>query len=67
MTNGTVQVNGRTYAWPREPIVGVCIDGSQPAHDDEPGYIEEAVRAGVALRWPRLFGQPGGLAKVYSG
>ncbi len=48
MTNGTVQVNGRTYAWPREPIVGVCIDGSQPAHDDEPGYIEEAVRAGVA-------------------
>ena len=48
MTDGTVQVNGRVYAWPREPVVGVCIDGSQPAHDDEPGYIEEAVRAGVA-------------------
>ena len=48
MANETIKVNDRTYAWPRAPVIGICVDGSQPAHDDEPGYIEEAVRAGVA-------------------
>jgi len=33
-------INGRTYAWPKQPVVVVCIDGSQPA------YIEEAIAGG---------------------
>ena len=32
-----LNINGRTYAWPKQPVVVVCIDGSQPE------YIEEAV------------------------
>jgi phosphonoacetate hydrolase len=23
-------VNGRTYAWPRRPLVVVCVDGCEP-------------------------------------
>ncbi|NQW00260.1 MAG: phosphonoacetate hydrolase [Rhodospirillales bacterium] len=34
-----VTVNDRTYAWPKNPVVVVCIDGSEPA------YIEQAVKA----------------------
>ena len=37
----TVEVNGRTYLWPKRPLVVVCIDGS------EPDYIERAVADGV--------------------
>ena len=36
----TVSVNRRTYAWPKQPLVVVCIDGSQPE------YIEEAAAGG---------------------
>lgn len=36
-----ISVNNRTYRWPDQPVVVVCIDGS------EPDYIEEAVKAGV--------------------
>ena len=36
----TLSVNGRTYAWPKQPLVVVCIDGSQPE------YMEEAVTSG---------------------
>ena len=36
----TVTVNGRTYAWPKAPLVVVCIDGS------EPDYIEQAIAGG---------------------
>ncbi|MBM86290.1 MAG: phosphonoacetate hydrolase [Rhodospirillaceae bacterium] len=36
-----VEVNGRGYAWPEQPLVVVCIDGS------EPDYIERAVADGV--------------------
>ena len=36
----SVQVNNRSYSWPSQPVVVVCIDGS------EPDYIEEAVKAG---------------------
>jgi phosphonoacetate hydrolase len=35
-----VTVNGRTYAWPKQPLVVVCIDGSQPE------YIEQAIEGG---------------------
>jgi len=48
MTISHLDVNGRRYAWPTAPVVGLCIDGSQPAYDGAPGYIEEAVAAGVA-------------------
>ena len=30
----TINVNGRGYAWPRAPLVVVCIDGSEPAYMD---------------------------------
>ena len=47
-----IEVNGRYRAWPREPLVAICIDGSEPAYDDGPygsdggGYIERAIAAG---------------------
>ena len=41
-TGGEIAVNGRRYRLPKQPIVVVCIDGS------EPGYIERAVEAGRA-------------------
>ena len=37
----TLTVNGRSYAWPKAPVVVVCIDGS------EPDYTRAAVAAGV--------------------
>lgn len=40
-TNKTIEVNGRRYAWPDQPLVAVCVDGS------EPDYIECAIAAGV--------------------
>ena len=39
-----VSVNGRDYRWPEQPVVVVCIDGS------EPDYIEQAIAAG-AMPW----------------
>jgi phosphonoacetate hydrolase len=39
-----VTVNGRSYAWPKQPVVVVCIDGS------EPDYTEKAMAAG-AMPW----------------
>ena len=41
-SSGSIDVNGRRYKLPKQPTVVVCIDGS------EPGYIEEAVKAGRA-------------------
>ncbi len=35
-----ITVNGRSYTWPRAPVVVVCIDGSEPA------YMEQAVAGG---------------------
>ncbi|MGD8420603.1 MAG: phosphonoacetate hydrolase [Gammaproteobacteria bacterium] len=40
-TKPLVSVNGRDYRWPEQPVVVVCIDGS------EPDYIEQAIAAGV--------------------
>ncbi len=45
-----VTVNGRKYAWPQQPVVVVCVDGS------EPDYIIEAVRAGVMPWMAQLIG-----------
>jgi phosphonoacetate hydrolase len=44
----TVTVNGRSYRYPRLPTVAVCIDGS------EPGYVEAAIKAGLAPNLDRL-------------
>ena len=38
--NSPLNVNGREYSWPQQPLVAVCIDGSQPE------YIEEAIAGG---------------------
>jgi phosphonoacetate hydrolase len=40
----TVEVNGRRYALPRQPVVVVCVDGCEPA------YLDRAVEAG-AMPW----------------
>jgi len=37
----TIQLNGVTYRWPRQPVVVVCIDGGDPA------YIEQGIKDGV--------------------
>jgi len=42
VSGGDISVNGRTYRLPKQPVVVVCVDGS------EPGYIESAVEAGQA-------------------
>jgi phosphonoacetate hydrolase len=44
----TVTANGRSYRFPKEPTVVVCIDGS------EPGYIERAIEKGLAPNLDRL-------------
>ncbi len=43
-----VVANGRSYKRPEKPVVVICIDGS------EPGYIEEAIAAGLAPNLDRL-------------
>lgn len=43
-----IPVNGRDYAAPKTPTVVICIDGS------EPGYIEQAIEAGVAPNFARM-------------
>ncbi|MFD0933824.1 phosphonoacetate hydrolase [Methylobacterium trifolii] len=43
-----VVANGRSYRRPAQPVVVICIDGS------EPGYIEAAVAAGLAPNLDRL-------------
>ena len=40
----SVRVNGRDYRWPGQPLVVVCVDGSEPA------YHEQAIAAG-AMPW----------------
>lgn len=41
VSKSKLTVNGRDYAWPDQPLVVVCVDGS------EPDYIEQAVEAGA--------------------
>jgi phosphonoacetate hydrolase len=38
--NKSVTVNSKTYAWPSEPVVVICVDGCEPA------YLTEAMRGG---------------------
>src|SRR3954452_9703177 len=39
-----VTVNGKSYAWPQQPLVVVCVDGC------EPDYLTKAIAAG-AMPW----------------
>ncbi len=50
-TPESIQVNGRRYNWPEQPVVVLCIDGS------EPGYIERAAEAGVAPFFAKILAQ----------
>ncbi len=45
-------INGRDYAWPSQPTVIVCVDGSERA------YIDEAIAAGM-MPWTELAIQNG--------
>ena len=55
-TPETVTVNGRDYAWPKQPVVVVCIDGSEPdyieraAADGAMPFLSEALKTGSDLR-----------------
>jgi phosphonoacetate hydrolase len=40
----SVRVNGKSYAWPKQPLVVVCVDGC------EPDYLTKAIAAG-AMPW----------------
>jgi phosphonoacetate hydrolase len=44
----TVTVNGRTYNWPKAPLVVICCDGSEPA------YMETAMQAGLMPNLRRI-------------
>ncbi|MGH7314098.1 MAG: phosphonoacetate hydrolase [Candidatus Rokuibacteriota bacterium] len=55
----SVDVNGRTYGYPRRPTVVVCIDGG------EPEYFDRAVAAGVAPAMARFRAQ--GVARLARG
>ena len=46
---GKMDVNGRAYALPQNPVVVVCVDGS------EPGYIEATIAKGRAPFFKRCF------------
>ncbi|MBC8337195.1 MAG: alkaline phosphatase family protein [Alphaproteobacteria bacterium] len=50
-TPSAVKTNGRSYQWPKQPLVVVCIDGS------EPGYVEQAAATGRAPFLQRLLEQ----------
>src|SRR5689334_20291113 len=40
----SIAVNGKSYAWPKQPLVVVCVDGC------EPDYLTKAIAAG-AMPW----------------
>ncbi len=44
----SVDVNGRTYQWPKVPLVVICCDGS------EPDYMEIAMRDGLMPNLKRM-------------
>ena len=47
----TVTVNGRTYSWPKSPLVVICCDGS------EPSYMEIAMQQGLMPNLARIIGK----------
>ena len=51
MTEKTVSVNGRDYHWPKEPLVVICCDGSEPA------YMDVARDTGLMPNLDRILGK----------
>jgi phosphonoacetate hydrolase len=47
----TVSVNGRDYRWPRQPLVVICCDGS------EPDYMEIAMARGLMPHLAAMIGK----------
>lgn len=51
-----LDINGRTYAWPRRPVVVVCVDGSEAAYheraiaDGRMPFLERMLERGADLR-----------------
>ena len=48
MTRRNVSVNGRDYTWPKEPVVVICCDGS------EPDYMDVARQQGLMPNLDRI-------------
>ena len=48
MDRTPVQVNGRSYPWPKVPAVAICLDGCEPA------YLDEAIAAGLMPALERM-------------
>jgi phosphonoacetate hydrolase len=46
-----VTVNGRSYAWPKSPLVVICCDGSEPA------YMDVAMQQGLMPNLVRIIGK----------
>src|SRR4029079_18904077 len=53
----SVEVNGRSYRWPQQPLVVVCVDGC------EPDYVNQAIGAGSAPWMAALHGRGTCLAR----
>lgn len=53
----SASINGRDYTLPDNPVVVVCVDGSEPGYDgcDNGGYIERAIEAGKMPYAKKLF------------
>ncbi len=50
MSEKSIDVNGRSYQWPSEPLVVICCDGS------EVDYTDEAMAAGLPVIVSRTCG-----------
>jgi len=51
-----IEVNGKSYQWPRTPVVVILIDGGDPA------YVREGLTQGVLPNFKRLM--TGGFASI---
>jgi phosphonoacetate hydrolase len=54
-----ISVNGKTYAWPRQPVVVILIDGGDPA------YVNAALAQGLLPNFKKLMSE--GFASVAMG
>ena len=51
MPQASVEVNGRSYNWPTQPVVVICCDGSEPA------YMEDAAARGLMPNLQKILGK----------
>lgn len=49
----SLSINDRVYAWPKKPLVVICLDGSEPA------YTDEARRRGLMPHLERVIAKGG--------